>query len=146
MESDGHVANEISVCNVLGLTLASQAVNKARNYADEHPGIWEWTVGVLFLGTPHGGTKAMHTQSEFVQRIIRAQIDVEDRILQPLKEGNEMLVDVVRKFTKFVRTKQPQPRIFCFYEQKATVLARILGEDGEKVSMNRPSIQFCIFF
>lgn len=120
----------------------SQAFNKAKSHEDEHPGIWNSTVGVLLFGTPHGGAKSLETQSQLLDAIRAAKLETEDRALQPLREGNEFLVNVVRNFTKYVSTKQPRPHIFSFYEEKPTPIKRVIGEDGPKVRICMP----CNFF
>lgn len=112
-------------------------------HQDEHPGIWDSIAGILFLGTPHGGMRGLAGQ--LLWDICAAKYDIEEGVLQSLTEGNELLLNVVRNFAKFVVKKTPQPRVFCFYEQKKSAIRRVIGDrDGEKVRVVQPIFISCL--
>ncbi|KAF3932609.1 hypothetical protein ABW20_dc0110310 [Dactylellina cionopaga] len=63
------------------------------------------------------------------EAIAASNLTTEEGILRVLEEGNETLVDVVREFTRLVNIKPSPVNIFCFFEQKSTIIGKIVGDD-----------------
>ena len=98
------------------------------------PGIYDSTVGLVFLGTPFRGTHGSLSQGEILKRArgLFTGSPVYGENLGILQAGGESLTDLVD--TYFRRARQsPMPRVACFYEQRATEVGRILGKDLAKV-------------
>ncbi|KAK0741192.1 hypothetical protein B0T18DRAFT_419659 [Schizothecium vesticola] len=99
------------------------------------PGIYDSTVGLVFLGTPFRGTHGSLSQGEI---LIRAQelftgSPVYGENLGILQAGGEPLTDLVDTYFRIAR-QSPMPRVACFYEQRASEVGRILGKDLAKAT------------
>jgi hypothetical protein len=97
---------------------------------------------MIFMGTPHRGTgSALHTQGQIYKAIVSANYNVEDNALRNLDGGNETLVDIVREFTRLI-TLPPPVQIFCFVEQRPTVVGKIVNDD--KIQVCRTILVFAV--
>ena len=113
----------------------------AKANTDDFPGIAASTFGMVFMGTPHRGTgKSLHSQGQIYQAIVSAKLHAEDSILKTLEEGNETLVDVVREFTRLVNVPSSKVKIFCFFEQRPTVVGAIVKDSSIQVCTHVPSL------
>lgn len=92
-------------------------------HKESYPGISDSVVGMVFLGTPHGGidgNSALRTQGQIYNAVLKANIKIEDNILHSIAKDNDVLYDAVQNFTKLVsRLEENKPKLFCFYEEKA---------------------------
>ncbi|RYO95235.1 hypothetical protein DL764_007720 [Monosporascus ibericus] len=94
------------------------------------PGIYDSTVGLVFLGTPFRGTHDSLSQGEI---LIRAQelfteTPVYGENLGILRTGTESLTDLVDTYFRIAR-QSAMPRVACFYEQGASEVGGILRKD-----------------
>ena len=97
------------------------------------PGIYDSTVGLVFLGTPFRGTHDSLSQGEIL-RIAQERFTgvVYGENLEILRTGGESLTDLVDMYLRIAR-QGAMPRVACFYEQRASEVGRILGKDLGKV-------------
>lgn len=90
-------------------------------------------VGMVFLGTPHHGvanTSGLTTQGKVFDAIVRSEVQIQDNILHTMAHNNDVLVKAVHNFTRGIQTHKPRPpKLYCFYEEKATRIGLIAGVD-----------------
>lgn len=98
------------------------------------PGIYDSTVGLVFLGTPFRGTHDSLSQGEILKHAytLFTETPVHGENLGMLRAGAESLTDLVDIYLRIVRQSE-MPRVVCFYEQRASDVGRILGKDRSKV-------------
>jgi hypothetical protein len=91
------------------------------------PDIFSSSVGVVFLGTPHKGTKAFSQQSA-VLAAIASQSDLqrgmEPGILDAMISDSGGLLGVSEDFARLCGGTELQ--ITCFFEQRESGLGRII--------------------
>lgn len=97
-------------------------------------GIYDSTVGLVFLGTPFRGTHDSLSQGEILMGAyaLFKGSPVHRENLEILRKGGESLVDLVDTYLRIAR-QGPMPRVACFYEQKASAVGRILGRGLSQV-------------
>ncbi|KAK4118455.1 hypothetical protein N657DRAFT_651298 [Parathielavia appendiculata] len=99
------------------------------------PGIYDSTVGLVFLGTPFRGTHDSLSQGEILRRAqeLFTGSPVYGENLEILRAGGESLTDVVDMYLRIAR-QSAMPRVACFYEQGASKVGGILGRDLENAT------------
>jgi hypothetical protein len=105
------------------------------------PGLYDSTVGLIFLGTPFRGTHDTLSQGEILKRAYKlfTENPVHGENLGILRAGAESLTDLVDFYLRMAR-QSPMPRIACFYEQKASDVGRILEKHPDnKVGLGAAS-------
>ncbi|KAF3921277.1 hypothetical protein ABW21_db0206946 [Orbilia brochopaga] len=123
----------IFVGHCFGGLVMQKAYNLAKANDIDYPGIWRATTGLVFIGTPHQGAgSALSSQGSIYQAIVAHELPTEEGILRILEEGNETLVDVVREFTRLVNLKPPPVNLYCFFEQRSTIVGKIVRDDSIK--------------
>lgn len=110
--------------------IAKTIFHQALVNADTHDGPFEdiavSTVGIVFLGTPHRGTKSTKW-GELIAFSGKALFgfETEDRILKDLREDSETLMDLLYTFTLWLfRMSIP---VVCCFEQYVTDYGARLG-------------------
>jgi hypothetical protein len=104
----------------------------ARANEDDFPGIGTSTTGMVFMGTPHQGTGSISSQG-LMYRAIAEELDVEDSVLTALAAGNEALSDALDEFMRLVNVATARVQIFCFFEQKQTIVGKEFDDGSLKV-------------
>lgn len=104
----------------------------ARANEDDAPGIGTSTTGMVFMGTPHQGTGSITSQG-LMYKVIAEQLDVEDSVLRALSAGDEALGDALDEFMRLVNVPAARVQIFCFFEQRQTMVGKEVGDDSLKV-------------
>ena len=85
---------------------------------DRYEDVAQSTAGIVFLGTPHGGT------SQAIDAIFLASLaahmgnGVRSQLLEDIKPGSPMLDDLVHQFAHLARELPID--VFCFFEQHET--------------------------
>ena len=105
-----------------------------------YPDIFNSSVGVIFLGTPHRGTKAFGPQSALLAAIASEsdlQIEMEPRVLAAMTSEGGGLLDVSDDFVNLCRGTSLL--ITCFFEQRVSSLGRIVGRNDIQVSIRNYS-------
>ncbi|RYP19456.1 hypothetical protein DL767_009644 [Monosporascus sp. MG133] len=94
------------------------------------PGIYDSTVGLVFLGTPFRGTHDSLSQGEILMRAqeLFTETPVYGENLGILRTGTESLTDLVDTYFRIAR-QSAMPRVACFYEQGASEVGGILRKD-----------------
>ncbi|MCJ1265170.1 hypothetical protein MMC22_005045 [Lobaria immixta] len=100
---------------------AAQALLASRNSAEKHlQKILPCTRGILFLGTPHGGS-GLATWAELLAKSVGLVKQANPQILEVLKSDSEVLARIQKEFHSMVRARannhDSSIAITCFYEQ-----------------------------
>lgn len=106
-------------CKFLSADRAVQALLTSKDSAESHlNSLVLCTKGVIFLGTPHGGS-SLAGWAESLARYIGLLKQTNSSILEVLKADSEVLDRIQTSFHAMIRTRQAtQPiAITCFYEQ-----------------------------
>ncbi|KAK8119804.1 uncharacterized protein PG998_004430 [Apiospora kogelbergensis] len=82
-------------------------------------------------GYPHKGVSngSKHfTMSEVYKAILAAEVHTQDNVLHSMSQDNDVLQETVHNFTRAVGNLQARaPKLFCFYESKATNTGLVAG-------------------
>jgi len=120
----------IFVGHCFGGLVVQRALNLAKMQQDAYPGVFDSTVGIVFLGTPHRGTQSF-TQDSALFAAIAASSDLsrklETGVLEGIASDNGALLDVTDDFVRLCIGGGPM--ITCFYEQRPSKLGKIVGKD-----------------
>ncbi|KZF21644.1 hypothetical protein L228DRAFT_156852 [Xylona heveae TC161] len=94
--------------------------------------IYEYTIGLIFLGTPFRGTHDSMSQGEILQVAAKCFTDgtVHETNLKILRAGDETLVDLVDSYLRAARQKV-MPKVACFFEQRVSPVGAIVGKSDE---------------
>ncbi len=100
-------------------------------------GILKSSVGVVFLGTPHRGTKSFLPQSALLASIA-AQSDlhggIEPGVLDAMRSDSGATLDVAEDFADLCRDLQLE--ITCFFEERKSRLGKVIGRADIQVCFN----------
>ncbi|KAH7094910.1 hypothetical protein FB567DRAFT_556321 [Paraphoma chrysanthemicola] len=120
----------IFIGHCFGGLVIQRALNLAKMQQNDYPGVFDSSVGIVFLGTPHRGTQSF-TRSSALFAAIAASSDVgqklETEILKSLASEDGGLLDVTDDFVSICTNGGPM--ITCFYEQRPSKLGKIVGRD-----------------
>ncbi|KAF3000472.1 hypothetical protein E8E14_000812 [Neopestalotiopsis sp. 37M] len=96
--------------------VASQnAVVISKLHFEDFPGIIQSLAGIVFLGTPHRGSRAQSPASIIATIASTLGLGEKSSLLTAVQQDSEMLQDLVQDFTRTVnRNSVP---LFCFFEQ-----------------------------
>lgn len=97
-------------------------------HSSDWPHVSQAMRGMVFLGTPiHGVAKdsILTTQGQIYAAIVAASLQVQDNALHTIAQDNDVLVSAVHEFTRKITASKSAPKLFCFYEQKATNIGAI---------------------
>ena len=83
------------------------------------------TVGIVFLGTPHRGTKAAKWGSVVATSAKALGFGKEDSILKDLQEDLESSTDLLYEFTLWAN--RASLTLICFFEQHETDYGKRFG-------------------
>ncbi|KAH3977201.1 hypothetical protein HBI56_048280 [Parastagonospora nodorum] len=120
----------IFIGHCFGGLVIQRALNLAKMQHNAYPGVFDSSVGIVFLGTPHRGTKSF-TRNSALFAAIAASSDLsqkfETTVLNSLASEDGGLLDVTDDFVNLCAG--PGPNITCFYEQRPSKLGKIVGRD-----------------
>ncbi|XDG03867.1 hypothetical protein ABKA04_003482 [Annulohypoxylon sp. FPYF3050] len=129
----------ILIGHCFGGLVAQEVYNRARLLPEDHPDIADAIVGMIFLGTPHHGipdNSAFGTQGQIYKAIIEANVQVEYGLMGTIAQDNDTLVTTVHNFTRILEVRRDDaPKLFCFYEQKASRVGRLIGLANHPLSL-----------
>jgi hypothetical protein len=98
------------------------------------PGIYNSTVGLVFLGTPFRGTHDVLSQGQILQVAEECFTDrpIHRENLKILRAGDESLSDLVDDYLHFAR-QSAMPLVACFFEQRASNAGALVGKSSAEV-------------
>ena len=114
-----------------------KALLTARYDRERWKGIYDSAIGLVFLATPHRGTghwTATGMKDTLNERNAQSEdysLPIEDSVLETLKAQSPMLDYVRSEFVKIWTASHGGEGLVCFYEQKATTVGRIIGEQSK---------------
>ncbi|KAH4194133.1 hypothetical protein HBI44_148440 [Parastagonospora nodorum] len=121
------------VGHCFGGLVIQRALNLAKMQDQAYPNIFDSTVGVIFLGTPHRGTQSFKQDSALFAAIAASSElyrdnNIEPGVLKAMESENGSLLDVTDDFTTLcAETAEKGPKITCFFEQRSSKLGKIVG-------------------
>jgi hypothetical protein len=110
-------------------------LNLAKMRQNAYPGVFDSSVGVVFLGTPQRGTKSFTKESALLAAIAASSDlsqNLETGVLGSMTSESGDLLDMADDFITLCTDGGPM--ITCFYEQRASKLGKIVGRDDIEVS------------
>ena len=93
------------------------------------------TAGIIFLGTPHRGTKAAIWGEVYATIGAKLGAGSYNGILKDLQEDSEALGDILESFTRWLFLEGVP--VVCFYEQYETNYAKRLKIPGLQLKVNQ---------
>jgi hypothetical protein len=100
---------------------------------------WEYipqaTAGIIFLGTPHKGTKAAIWGHVFATVGAHLGAGYYNGILKDLRDDSEALGDILESFTRWLFLERVP--VVCFYELYPTNYAERLRIPGLHLTVNK---------
>jgi len=92
------------------------------------------TVGIVFLGTPHRGTKASYWGEWIAYTGKKLGLGMDDAILKDLREDSETLNDLLYTFTLWLF--QMSVATVCFFELHKTDYGQKVGGSWKEMVCN----------
>ncbi|KAI1662002.1 hypothetical protein F4813DRAFT_396685 [Daldinia decipiens] len=118
----------IFVGHCFGGLVIQQVYTAATFHHEDYPGIADSVTGIVFLGTPHHGVRnesELQTQGQIYDLIVISTTQIQDNALKTMAQDNDMLVSIVHDFTRKVSANENGPKLYCFYESKASKVGSI---------------------
>jgi hypothetical protein len=113
----------LTVSIALAQLITLQAIILAKLHDEDFPDILRYAAGVVFLGTPHKGSRTQSKEA-IIANIASMFGQAESKnLLGAVEKDSDMLNDLVHDFTRVVN-KAAIP-LFCFFEQRKSNLARL---------------------
>ncbi|KAG5662198.1 hypothetical protein KAF25_004437 [Fusarium avenaceum] len=114
----------IFVCHSLGGLVCQDALVTARQRSEQHlQDIFNFTRGIIFLGTPHHGS-SLAKFGELVSRSVGLLKETNSDIVQVLTRDSEVLARIQDSFQALLMTRSKDEssmiEITCFYEELPT--------------------------
>ncbi|KAK2591217.1 hypothetical protein QQS21_011102 [Conoideocrella luteorostrata] len=129
----------IFIGHSFGGNVIEQAIVSASRLDSVNRHIAESTVGVVFLGTPHRGSRAA-TWAKWIAWLASCGADTEDRLLRALEERSDSLTDRLHNFSCWLFSESVP--VLCCFEQLPTDYSSRIGIVGEFVWPLVPSKRF----
>ena len=120
--------------------LTAQALIDARNHRDDYPGVYDFTTGIAFFGTPFRGAEGM--QPAQLLEMARREYDPEKidiSVLETLDPDNQLTQKILDDFS-LIRRAEHKTRIACFYESAPTNVGLIVGGKTQEVVRSNLSL------
>lgn len=109
----------IFVAHSLGGLVCKEAILLSRNNLEPHlRGIFDCTKGIMFMGTPHKGSR-MANLADKITSAIGLVTSANKSLLETLETNDQLLEDIQVKFSQLIREQREGGRrlqVTCFYE------------------------------
>ena len=105
----------------------------AKLHEEDYPSVIRSVAGVIFLGTPHRGSKSQSKASLLASIAASVALGEHSSLLKVLDKESEILADLLHDFTRTVNTVAIP--LFCFFEQHKSDIAKVLKFKGSKMLM-----------
>ncbi|CAI6035875.1 unnamed protein product, partial [Clonostachys chloroleuca] len=108
---------------LLSLNMMRVALNLAKMRQEKYPGLFDSSVGVVFLGTPHRGSRSFTRESALLAAIAASSDlskHLETSVLDTMTSDTGSLLDVSDDFITLCTDGGPE--ISCFFEQRSSKL------------------------
>lgn len=95
---------------------------------EKYPGLFDSSVGVVFLGTPHRGSRSFTRESALLAAIAASSDlskHLETSVLDTMTSDTGSLLDVSDDFITLCTDGGPE--ISCFFEQRSSKLGKVVG-------------------
>ncbi|KAL4740615.1 Alpha/Beta hydrolase protein [Aspergillus similis] len=119
-QSDTNDRTIFFVCHSLGGIVCQDAIATSQQYPEPHiHGLAECIKGIIFLGTPHGGSGLAHW-AEMLARSISLIKQANSEIISVLERESEVLARIQSSFHAFIRSKLvdgEEIKMTTFYEE-----------------------------
>lgn len=102
---------------------------------EKYPGIFDSSVGVVFLGTPHRGSRSFTRESALLAAIAASSDlsqHLESELLNTMTSDTGTLLDVADDFITLCTDGGPM--ISCFFEQRSSLIGKVIGRADINVS------------
>ncbi|KAL4919605.1 hypothetical protein BDW62DRAFT_178723 [Aspergillus aurantiobrunneus] len=113
-----------------GGLVIERALILAKMQQNKYPSIFDSTIGVVFLGTPHRGSNSFTEESTLLTAIAASSDlykSLETDVLGSMTSKNGTLLDVADDFITLC--VQGGPQVSCFFEQRSSKLGKVIGRD-----------------
>ena len=86
------------------------------------------------MGTPHRGTGSITSSGLFYALVAsNPELQVDRTVLKTLEYGNELITKVFENFVSICNSPVVKISLCCLFEQRLTVVGRIIGNNNLKV-------------
>ncbi|KAF1921215.1 hypothetical protein BDU57DRAFT_41802 [Ampelomyces quisqualis] len=120
----------IFIGHCFGGLVIQRALNLAKMRPGEYPGVFDSCTGIVFLGTPHRGTRSF-TRESALFAAIAASSDLSQKIevgvLDALRSEEGALLETTDDFVGICNDSRSM--ITCFFEQRPSKLGKVVGRD-----------------
>lgn len=93
-------------------------------HVEDFPGIIKSLTGVVFLGTPHKGSKWQSPAAIIATAASALGLGEQSKLLNAVQQDSEMLQDLVQDFTRTVN--RTSVSILCFFEQLKSDITKLI--------------------
>lgn len=128
----------IFIAHSLGGLVCEQALLICREGEMHLEEVFQSTLGIIFMGTPHGGADLAnwgHTLAKYLN-VIRSR---NSAILGDLRHKSEVLTAVQQQFQQLLRSRGVYINIYCFFEEKAVAGVGIIVPEQSAVLSQYPN-------
>ncbi|CAG9938715.1 unnamed protein product [Clonostachys rosea f. rosea IK726] len=118
----------IFIGHCFGGLVIERALNLAKMRQEKYPGLFDSSVGVVFLGTPHRGSRSFTRESALLAAIAASSDlskHLETSVLDTMTSDTGSLLDVSDDFITLCTDGGPE--ISCFFEQRSSKLGKVVG-------------------
>ncbi|VUC31149.1 unnamed protein product [Clonostachys rosea] len=118
----------IFIGHCFGGLVIERALNLAKMRQEKYPGLFDSSVGVVFLGTPHRGSQSFTRESALLAAIAASSDlskHLETSVLDTMTSDTGSLLDVSDDFITLCM--DGGPKISCFFEQRSSKLGKVVG-------------------
>jgi pimeloyl-ACP methyl ester carboxylesterase len=107
----------VFIAHSLGGLVCEQALLICREGEATLEKVFESTNGIIFMGTPHGGSEIANL-GHTVAKCLNIVRQTNHKILDNLRQNSDVLAAVQQQFQQLLRKRETSISIYCFFEEK----------------------------